>query len=88
MLFKLLFINLNSSVTLATNQAHHSHMWRLATILNTRNYRTCPSSEMFYWTECSERSKRISIGDFPSGPKAKTPYSQFKGPGFNPWSGN
>ena len=26
--------------------------------------------------------------DFPGGPLAKTPYSQCRGPGFNPWSGN
>ena len=27
-------------------------------------------------------------GDFPGGPVAKTPSSQCRGPGFNPWSGN
>ena len=27
-------------------------------------------------------------GDFPGGPVAKTPCSQYRGPGFNPWSGN
>ena len=26
--------------------------------------------------------------DFPSGPVGKTLLSQFRGPGFNPWSGN
>ena len=26
--------------------------------------------------------------DFPGGPVAKTPWSQSKGPEFNPWSGN
>ena len=26
--------------------------------------------------------------DLPSGPLAKTPCSQFRGPGFDPWSGN
>ena len=26
--------------------------------------------------------------DFPGGPVAKTPCSQSKGPGFDPWSGN
>ena len=26
--------------------------------------------------------------DFPGGPVAKTPHSQCRGPGFNPWSGN
>ena len=25
---------------------------------------------------------------FPSGPVAKTPHSQCRGPGFDPWSGN
>ena len=27
-------------------------------------------------------------GVFPGGPVAKTPCSQFRGPGFNPWPGN
>ena len=27
-------------------------------------------------------------GDFPGGPVARTPSSQCRGPGFNPWSGN
>ena len=26
--------------------------------------------------------------DFPGGPGAKTPHSQCRGPGLNPWSGN
>ena len=26
--------------------------------------------------------------DFPGGPVAKTPHSQCRGPGFDPWSGN
>ena len=26
--------------------------------------------------------------DFPGGPVAKTPHSQFRGPRFHPWSGN
>ena len=26
--------------------------------------------------------------DFPGGPGAKTPHSQCRAPGFNPWSGN
>ena len=26
-------------------------------------------------------------GDFPGGPVAKTPHSQCRGPGFDPWSG-
>ena len=28
------------------------------------------------------------LRDFPNGLGAKTPYSQCKGPGFYPWSGN
>ena len=30
----------------------------------------------------------IESMDFPSGPVGKTLLSQFRGPGFNPWSGN
>ena len=30
----------------------------------------------------------ILKGDFPGGPVAKIPYSQCRGPVFNPWSGN
>ena len=26
--------------------------------------------------------------DFPGGPVVKTPHSQCRGPGFDPWSGN
>ena len=29
-----------------------------------------------------------SLWDFPGGPVAKTPCSQCRGPGFNPWLGN
>ena len=32
--------------------------------------------------------KNISSGDFPGGPVGKTPCSQCRGPGFDPWSGN
>ena len=28
------------------------------------------------------------LGDFPGGPVAKTPRSQCRGPGFDPWLGN
>ena len=31
---------------------------------------------------------RMLSSDFPGGPVAKTPHSQFRGPRFNPWSGN
>ena len=31
---------------------------------------------------------RWSKRDFPGGPVAKTPRSQSRGPGLNPWSGN
>ena len=31
---------------------------------------------------------KLAFGDFPGGPVAKTPHSQFRGPRFNPWSGN
>ena len=27
-------------------------------------------------------------GDFPDGPVVKTPCSQYKGTGFDPWAGN
>ena len=30
----------------------------------------------------------LNFRHFPSGPVAKTPHSQCKGPRFNPWSGN
>ena len=30
----------------------------------------------------------LPIQDFPGGPVVKTPRSQCRGPGFNPWSGN
>ena len=36
----------------------------------------------------SGKSKGRKKTDFPGGPVAKTPYSQCRGPGFNPWSGN
>ena len=31
--------------------------------------------------------KRKDLRDFPGGPAAKTPCFQYRGPGFNPWSG-
>ena len=30
--------------------------------------------------------KKVKV--FPSGPVVKTPHSQWRGPGFKPWSGN
>jgi len=33
-------------------------------------------------------SLQIEDGDFPGGPVAKAPFSQYRGPGFDPWSGN
>ena len=30
----------------------------------------------------------MRMRDFPGGPVAKTPRSQYKGPWFNPWLGN
>ena len=33
-------------------------------------------------------NKKMGLGDFPSGPVAKTPCSQCGGSRFNPWSGN
>ena len=33
-------------------------------------------------------SKKGKRRNFPRGPVAKTPHSQCRGPGFNPWPGN
>ena len=33
-------------------------------------------------------SLKIILRDFPGGPVGKTPHSQCRGSGFNPWSGN
>ena len=33
-------------------------------------------------------SFKVDLWDFPGGPVAKTLPSQYRGPGFNPWSGN
>ena len=34
-----------------------------------------------------QEGKQRKTGDFPDGPVAKTPFSQCRGPWFNPWSG-
>ena len=44
--------------------------------------RHCALSNMSIW------SKHNYLWDFPGGPAVKTPRSQCRGPGFNPWSGN
>ena len=36
----------------------------------------------------SALSSKLRAGDFPEGPVAKTLSSQYRGPGFDPWSGN
>ena len=36
----------------------------------------------------SETWKKVKAWDFPGCPVAKTPCSQFRGPGFHPWPGN
>ena len=32
--------------------------------------------------------KNVTLWDLPGGPVAKTPGTQCRGPGFDPWSGN
>ena len=36
----------------------------------------------------TDSSRIRKLADFPAGPVAKTPHSQCKGPGFDPWTGN
>ena len=36
----------------------------------------------------SNISQKEKDRNFPAGPTVKTPHSQCRGPGFNPWSGN
>ena len=35
-----------------------------------------------------KKKKKKHLWDFPDGAVVKTPHSQCRGPGFNPWSGN
>ena len=35
-----------------------------------------------------KKKKKMKMRDFAGGPVAKTPSSQCRGPGFDPWSGN
>ena len=42
----------------------------------------------FHLTLAYPTSRESGEGDFPGGPVAKTPCSQCRGPGFDPWSGN
>ena len=37
---------------------------------------------------CGIKKKKKRYKDFPGGPVGKTPCSQCRGPGFDPWSGN
>ena len=39
-------------------------------------------------TKQTNKQKTPESREFPGGPVVKTPHSQFRGPGFNPWSGN
>ena len=39
-------------------------------------------------TEKDDIHKNLYPGTLPGGPVAKTPGSQCRGPGFQPWSGN
>ena len=41
-----------------------------------------------YASGLSSTVKTLYIWDFPGGPVAKTPCSQFRGLRFDPWSGN
>ena len=46
-----------------------------------------------HFSRTSERITRLNSSksqqrDFPGGPVAKTPHSQYRDPGFNPWPGN
>ena len=36
----------------------------------------------------SQLKKKNQFWEFPGGPVGKTPCSQFRGPGLDPWSGN
>ena len=40
------------------------------------------------FAQLETRYQDLNERDFPGGPVAKTPSSQCKGPGFDPWSGN
>ena len=46
----------------------------------------CKSCNVFVCLEVFIKKK--TSGDFPGGTADKTPCSQCRGPGFNPWSGN
>ena len=42
----------------------------------------------FKLNQDKKKKKNNSPRDFPSGPAVRTLHSQFRGHGFNPWSGN
>ena len=43
---------------------------------------------LFRGTDPLKIEIKEDLSDFPGGPVVKTPHSQCKGPGFDPWSGN
>ena len=51
---------------------------------------SCCNKEAFNYSGSNKSSDKLRAyaRDFPDGPVAKTPCSQCRGPGFNPWSGN
>ena len=46
--------------------------------------------EKLYAKEISDKGfvSRMNNGDFPGGAVGRTPHSQCRGSGFDPWSGN
>ena len=46
------------------------------------------NTQKLYVLSLLKKKKRRGEGDFPRGPAAKTPSSQCRRPGFNPWAGN
>ena len=49
---------------------------------------SCPELAIFATSRKELKQEWINVGDFPGGAVVKTPQSQCRGPGFDPWSGN
>ena len=62
----------------------------IATVMiNARKERYRVWRKTIRWTQHGVGyQKRLPEWDFPGGSMAKTPHSQCRGPGFDPWSGN
>ena len=80
-----LYDSLHEHGLYSQNAWHRMQALSLVTVETWSSYLTCLC---FSFLTCKMGLIKVPSWDFPGGPVVKTPRSQCRGPGFDPWSGN